>query len=166
MRRSSGAILLEILISLALFVTAGSIILVSTTSMTSALVRSRDRQIAFDLAVAKMAELEAGLTTAEQLHDSLIDVSLLSEAGREGVDAAGSGRERWRVVVETEPSRFTPLTNVTIRIFEARGRRGGEDAPFAVIHQLLRLNSAGPEEFETDPILDAVGAAETAREAG
>ncbi len=166
MNRLRGAILLEILISLALFVTAGSIILVSTTSMTSALVRSRDRQIAFDLAVAKMAELEAGLTTAEQLHDSFVDVALISEADRERLDPAGAGPGRWRVVVETEPSRFTPLTNVTIRILDARDRRGGSAPELAVIHQLLRLNSAGPDEFETDPILDAVGAADAPQEAG
>jgi len=166
MTRPRGAILLEILISLALFVTAGSIILVSTTSMTAALVRSRDHQIATDLAVSKMAELEAGLTTAERLHDSLVDVSLISQSEHQRVDAAEAGPQRWRLVVETEPSRFTPLTNVTIRVLDARGRTGGEEPELAVIHQLLRLNSSSPDEFETDPILDGFGAAEAFREAG
>ena len=160
MKRVRGAILLEILISLALFVTAGSIILVSTTSMSAALVRTRDRQIANDLAVSKMGELEAGLITAEQLNDSVIDVSLFSV--REAARSAGSSAapQRWRIAVETEPSRFTPLTNVTIRVLDTQGRRAGAEQELAVLHQLLRLDSQSSDEFETDPLLDGFGSLE------
>lgn len=147
-----GALLLEILIALSLFVTAGSIILVSTTSMTASLARSRDRQIAADLAVSKMAALEAGLATAEQLNDSLVDVELFSESEVEF--NAEMPQARWRLVVETEPSRFSPLTNVTIRVLDARSGSVGNETELAVLHQLIRLNASAPEEFESDPLLN------------
>lgn len=148
-----GALLLEILIALSLFVTAGSIILASTTSMTASLARSRDRQIAADLAVSKMAALEAGLTTAEQLNDSVVDVSLFSDEG--AIDLGAEMQQaRWRIIVETEPSRFTPLTNVTIRILDARSGSVGNETELAVLHQLIRLNASAPEEFQSDPLLN------------
>ncbi|GEM_PF-5855476 len=149
-----GALLLEILIALSLFVTAGSIILVSTTSMTAALSRSRDRQIASDLAVSKMAALEAGLATAEQLNDTLVSVDLFSEDNSARLNAIPDVPARWRITVETEPSRFSPLTNVTIRILDARAGRAGDEAELAVLHQLIRLNASAPDEFESDPMLD------------
>ncbi len=148
-----GALLLEILIALSLFVTAGSIILVSTTSMTASLARSRDRQIATDLAVSKMAALEAGLTTAEQLNDSLVEVELFSDQSAADLDAQMQ-QARWRLVVETEPSRFSPLTNVTIRVLDARSGSVGSETELAVLHQLIRLNASAPEEFESDPLLN------------
>lgn len=163
--RRRGAILLEILISLALFVTAGSIILVSSTSMSAALVRSRDRQIAADLAGTKMAELEAGLTTAERLNDSFVDMALISESDSVRFESAAAQPRRWRVVVETEPSRFRSLTNVTIRIFDAASRAGRE-TELAVLHQLVRLSTAAPDEFESDPLLEGFGAAPREREEG
>jgi len=164
MRRRRGAMLLEILMALSLFVTAGSIILVSTTSMTAALGRSRDQQIATDLAVSMMAQLEAGLTTAERLHDTLVDVDLLSTDNSARLEAMSGQPKRWRIVVETEQSRFSPLTNVTIRIFDARGARAGDETELAVVHQLVRLNASSPDEFESDPMLD--GAAMTTNGGG
>ena len=158
MRGRRGAILLEILIALSLFVTAGSIILVSTTSMTAALGHSRDRQIAADLAVSKMAQLEAGLTTAEQLHDTLIDVDLISADHSAELERMLDQPPRWRIVVETEPSRFSPLTNVTIRILDARRGPSGDEPELAVLHQLVRLNATSPDEFDTDPLLDGASA--------
>lgn len=154
MRRCRGAILLEILIAFSLFVTAGSIILVSTTSMTASLGQSRDRQIACDLAASKMAELEAGLITAEQMRDTLVDVDLLSTDNSARLETMSDQPRRWRIVVETEQSRFSPLTNVTIRVLEARTGRQGNETELAVLHQLLRLNASSPDEFETDPLLD------------
>lgn len=163
--RRRGAILLEILISLALFVTAGSIILVSSTSMSAALVRSRDRQIAADLAATKLSELEAGLTTAERLNDSFADMALISESAAVRFESGASQPKRWRVAVETEPSRFRSLTSVTIRIFDASGRAGRE-AELAVLHQLVRLSTTAPDEFESDPLLEGFGAAPGEREDG
>lgn len=158
MRRRRGAILLEILIAFSLFVTAGSIILVSTTSMTAALGHSRDRQVATDLAVSKMAELEAGLTTAELMQDTLVDVDLLSADDSARLETMSDQPRRWRIVVETEQSRFSPLTNVTIRILDARTGRQGDETELAVLHQLVRLNATSPDEFETDPLLDGATA--------
>ncbi len=161
-----GALLLEILIALSLFVTAGSIILVSTTSMTAALSRSRDRQIASDLAVSKMAALEAGLTTAEQLNDTVVNIDLFSEDNSARLNAMPDKPARWRITVETEPSRFSPLTNVTIRILDARTGRSGTDVELAVLHQLIRLNASAPDEFESDPMLDGATATPLGGEGG
>lgn len=166
MNTRRGAILLEILIALSLFVTAGSIILVATTSMTAALVRSRDRQLAADLAVSKMAELEAGLATAEQLHDTRVDVRLFSEDDAVRIESMRSEQARWRVVVETEPSRFAPLTNVTIRILDTARGRAGDEPELAVLHQLLRLNTSSPDDFETDPLMEGASIGTIAEDGG
>ena len=68
-RRRRGAILLEVMLAIGLFAGAGAFCLGVTKSLFSALERTDRRRLAIDLARSKMAELEAGLITVQDLRD-------------------------------------------------------------------------------------------------
>ena len=154
-RGRDGAVLLELLIALAIFVGAASVILAATTQVGRGLALARDRQIALEIALSCVAELEAGLTAVERLHDSVVDVAAFSDdeidvgVGEETIDVDG----RWRLEVDTQRSRFEGLSIVTLRVFNARD---GSEA--AVLRQLVRLGSTGSggEDFESDPLTEGL----------
>ena len=74
-----GAILFEVLLSIALFVGAAVFALGTTQTVLVALDRAGRDALALDLARAKIAELEAGIVTISELRESA-----------EGIDRVGS----------------------------------------------------------------------------
>ena len=66
-RRPRGAILLEVLLAIGLFVGAAAFCLGVTKSLFSALDRADRRRLAIDLARSKLAELDAGLISVQDL---------------------------------------------------------------------------------------------------
>ncbi len=62
-----GALLLEVLLSIALFAGAAAFALGASRSVFDALDRAKRQQAALDIARSKMAELEAGLITVRDL---------------------------------------------------------------------------------------------------
>lgn len=99
-RLRRGAVLLEIMVALAIFVGAGAVVLGSVININRSLAASRDRQVAIDIARSKMAELEAGITTAERLNDQFVsrlvepldtrgDVDSMAAFGEDGGEVSG-----------------------------------------------------------------------------
>ena len=67
MRRA--AVLLEVLVSLALFVGAASFVLTALHTSLSGLARAEEESFAVDLARSRLAELELGLVSMADLRD-------------------------------------------------------------------------------------------------
>lgn len=106
-----GALLLEVLLALALFVTAGMAILSMVGQSVGSLRAARDEQHAADLARSAMAKIEAGIETAEVLNGPV-------PAWREETDADADGNAgkatEWELSVQTAPSNYPGLTLVTV----------------------------------------------------
>lgn len=172
----TGAVLLEILIALALFVSSGGVILGAVSTIRMRCADNADRTAAAHLAATLMAELEAGLTTAERIDGSVVDIASPSDEARQHVrvaidEDAGLGSGRWRLAVQTEQSRFTELTVVTIRVYDTKGRDGAvahaaeDEVEVYALRSLIRLRGGGGdaagEEFEQDEVMRGLNRRET-----
>ncbi|MBL1216349.1 MAG: hypothetical protein D8M59_02520 [Planctomycetes bacterium] len=167
-RNRHGAVLLEILIALALFVSSGAVILGAVSTIRMRFAANVDRTIAAHLAATRMAELEAGLTTAERIDGTVTDIVAPSDAADDDVrvaidEDAGLGTGRWRLVVETERSRFSQLSAVTIRVYDTKGlgtavaANTDDEVEVYVLRSLVHLRAGGSdaagEEFEQDEVM-------------
>lgn len=144
-----GALLLEVILALAIFVMSGIAILTMVERTTAGVVRSRDAARAADLARSTMARLEAGLGSARTLDGP---VRSWAEAGqREDEFAVGVGdivranEAPWEVQIETAPSEFEGLTRVTVHAFRRAARNTDRFAASYTLRQLVRLGG-GPED--------------------
>ncbi|MBL8962955.1 MAG: hypothetical protein KF787_06190 [Phycisphaeraceae bacterium] len=136
-RLGRGALLLEALVALAVFVGAGLAFVTVLEQSTEAMIRARDLRQACDLASSALARMEAGIDTAETLDGPVPPWDDTSDGG---VLQAGSGG-RWEIDVVTEPSAFAGLTRVTVTAIK-RPASGGEHvrASYAMT-QLIRVSS-------------------------
>lgn len=155
MRR--GMILLEILLSIALFVGAGAFCLASTRSVLDSLDRGRRQAEALDLARSKLTELDAGLISITQL-----EAEWSGAVGSYAPDA----QERlgadlpWRIEVDSAPTEYGDLSLVTLTVTEVSpsGDAGsGGRAPISVtLRQLINLREIEPQAVEPDDLLDGL----------
>lgn len=157
-----AALLLELLIALAIFVAASALVLSSMRTVSTRLLVSRDQQQAVDLALSKLAELEAGLITVETLDGAEFETALAgSEDDASNFDESDLGPKHWRIEVSSETSRFTDLSIVTLRVFNQRpigGDGSGDEVEACVLRQLVRLGGgADREEFDRDPLASMGG---------
>jgi hypothetical protein len=137
-RSTRGAVLLECLLALALFVACGLAVMAMMDRAASSVATTRDSEIAVDVARTAMAKLEAGLATAETLNgpvpawrderDGTFDESLPTGAA-------------WNLEIHTEPSQFEGLTKVSVRAFKQTVGSENELASYT-LHQLVRLGPA------------------------
>jgi hypothetical protein len=130
-------VLLEVVLAIAIFVMAGTAILVLEDGSLSGLSRTRDVERARDLACSAMARLESGLDTARTLSGPV--------KPEKGI-ATPPGE--WDLKIESEPSQFSGLTHVTVTARKLAG--GGDEVAAAsyTLHQLVRL---------ADPVADRPG---------
>jgi len=129
MRRA--AVLLELIVSLALFVAAGMAVLTVTRHAVGSIERTRLQQRAGDHARSAMALLEVGLASPESL-----DGSAPTWLDRGEFDESAPVSP-WTIEVETEPSAYTDLTLVTVTAVH-EPTPGTRDASFT-LRQLIRL---------------------------
>jgi hypothetical protein len=109
MRR--GALLMETLISIAIFVAAAGFCVRATSDAVAALDRTEKRLLAADLARSAMAQLQAGTITLADLREG----SLYGE-DRDDQELVTAGN--WRVEAHTRPSIRPTLTVVTLTVEE------------------------------------------------
>lgn len=135
--RRHGALLLEVVLALAVFIMAGLAVLSAVERAAGSAEWVRDMHMAADLARSAMSRIEAGLD----------DPIALSGPARRWMDddappeSAGPG---WTLRIETTPSPFDGLTlvAVTAQREESRGAR----AVSCTLRQLVRLRGPG-EQF-------------------
>lgn len=125
MNNRRAAILLEIMLALALFVTTSLTLLSIISQSTSGLTRSRDRLIAADHARSAMSQIEAGIARPETLNGPIQPAP--AQLGEEldpgfiGIDPddAPSGEQdadpTWALEIETDRSEYDGLTLVRVR---------------------------------------------------
>jgi type II secretory pathway component PulJ len=111
-----GSVLLEILLSIALFAGAAVFTLAALRNALAGTQRASLRMRAVDLAASRMAELERGIEAEEE-----------SEPDPDGL----------RVVVETDPSGFPGLLLATVRV-RAPAETGGDEREVFALRQLVR----------------------------
>ncbi len=152
MRR--GALLLEVLLAVGLFVGAGTVCLVATRTQNAALLRVQREQEALDLARSKLAELEAGLITVLDLRGDWSGAvgSLEPEA------LGAGGPARWSLDVHTGRSEYRGLSLVELTVTEVpQGPRAAAPEPITVtLRQLLPLRRVEERPYEADDLLEGV----------
>lgn len=157
-----GALLLEMLLALGLFVVAALTISAAVDRGSGSIIRQRDLLRAGDLARSAMARLEAGLATPETLSGAVPAWGMGDEmegeaiASVEGIafdeDADESG---WEIEVEREASEFEGLSvvRVTARRVDSES---GDVLVEHTLHQLVRLIEEGAEiAGEEDELAEA-----------
>lgn len=133
MRR--GAVLLECLLALALFVACGLSVMAMMDRAMASVAATRDAEIAADIARSAMAKIEAGLGTPETMNGPVpewrdeLDVSFDESLPTGAV---------WHLEVTTEPSQFEGLTRVSVRAYKQAPMSDTELASYTLV-QLVRL---------------------------
>lgn len=146
-----GAILLEVLLSLALFVVTSLTLLSVISQSIEGLRRSQDRLLAADHARNAMAQIEGGIARPETLNGP---VAPWNERQEETIDPSFIGFDpddapapeffdepAWALEIETEPTEHTGLMLVSVRahrIDETGYEYGG--APSFTLRQFVRLS--------------------------
>jgi hypothetical protein len=153
-----GAMLLEVMLALALFVGAASFCLAATRSLFSAMERIDRRQRVIDLARSRLAELEAGQVTLGELRGEWAgDVGSRPEDDDLAVEVAGPV---WEIEVETSPSEFPGLTLVelTVREIDEAAAPASDDgvADSFTLRQLMALRETDTEAYEVDEMLEGL----------
>lgn len=171
-----GAILLEVILSLSLFVMGGMAILGAVSQAVRGLEATALKQKAADIARSAVARLEAGLVTVESLEGPVpawTDPSDESGFSFDGEEAAATGGfdepTGWEIDVDVEPSPYTGLTLVRIRAIKRPTPDSERVQADYTLYQLVRLGSLGNDEAgDEDELMDEArrGAQEEDRERG
>ena len=141
-----GAMLLEVMLALAIFVMAGTAILSLVGGVMDGMARMKVSRQGADLARSAMARIEAGIETPQTLNGPVKGWSASGSAEGE----AGEGPTGWELQIDTEPTQFRSLTKVTIT---AVRNEGALDRPVYTLRQLVRLSGKGEERVgEEDPL--------------
>lgn len=168
-RRTSlrkGGILLEVLLSIAIFAGAASFVLGALRSAIDAQQRSLAEQQAVDLAASLMAELEVGSLSLSELREGLPRQLGSIENFSESIDDHMSqGLPGWSVDITTQRSEYTGLTLIELTVFRTQPDDGAGAAPGDstiryTLRQLVRLREADAQGYEQDPLLEGLPGAE------
>ena len=111
-----GAMLLEVMLAIALFVGAASLCLAVTRSLFSTLQRSERRQCAVDLARSKLAELEAGLITVQELRGEW--PGAVGSRTQDFETDMSAGGPRWRFDAVTSRTAYRGLSLLELTVSE------------------------------------------------
>lgn len=154
-RERAGAILLEVLLSIALFTMASLVIYGSVSQGAAALERSMLRAQAADLARSAMSKLEAGLETPTSLAGPAVRWTDPSAIGSGAWDAGGA-ESLWELEVEVTPSPFEGLSRVRVVAIRYASRDSSVRSATYELHQLVRLGSEAEDVAgEAGDLLDA-----------
>ena len=149
MRR--GALLLEAMLALTIFVAAGMTILSMVNQSADAIMASRQKQKAADLARSAMAMLEAGIESPTALNGPV-------PAWRDDEEAAGAFEDSpppptgWELSIKTEAWPQGDLTMVEVTALK-RNPTGDQTGPSFTLRQLVRFS---PEERKGIGNTDAI----------
>jgi hypothetical protein len=133
--RWRGAVLLECMLALAIFVAAGLTIMAMMDRAASSVAETRDAEVAVDVARTAMAKIEAGIATPETLNGPV--PAWRDERGATFDDSLPEGTG-WALEISTAPSQFPELTAVTVRAVK-QSKNAEEELASYTLHQLVRL---------------------------
>ncbi len=145
-----GAALLEVLLSIALFVGAAAFTLGASRAMLGNLDRAHREQQAVDLARSKMAELHVGLISIADLQaERIIGVGSL-----ENFNELPGEQPLWNIQVNASRTEHADLSLVELIVSEDSTH---VDAARYTLRQLVRLREVnGDGEYEADDLLEGL----------
>ncbi len=152
-----GALLLEVLLSIALFAGASAFALGAVRSVFDALDRAKRQQEAVDIATSKMAELEAALITVRDLRSEWMGQIGTYEPDLE-FDASNDSRY-WEIDVQTYASEFAGLNLVELTVTEVTDAMNGDSnfVPMSfTLRQLMPPREADVEAYREDELLEGL----------
>lgn len=127
-----GALLLEALIALAIFVMAGMAILSIMRQGTGDIRANRDRARGIDIARSTLAQIESGIATAESLDGPVRDWQ--GDTSSAAFEDAPPPETPWEVNITTQESGLAGLSRVQVRVTKS-------DRLVAEVTQLMTLVS-------------------------
>lgn len=153
-RRPRGAILLEVMLAIGLFVGAAAFCLGVTRSLFASLERTDRRRLAIDLARSKLAELEAGLITVQELRGEWSGG--VGSRQDDELETAASG-PTWEINAVTTRTEYRGLSLIELTITEVPPDAGVEsDVVSFTLRQLVALREQDPEAYEVDEMLEGL----------
>lgn len=142
-----GALLLEVLLALALFIGVSLTLTRVLTLTLSAMQTSRDRLAAADIARTAMSQIEAGIARPSALQGPASPTLIGAPPG------VTEKAERWTIDIETERSSFDGLTLVAVTA--SRSETAAGERSFT-LRQLVRLGREAEDEIgEEGELLEA-----------
>lgn len=140
-----GIALLEVLVAVAVFVTAAAALLTCADRASSSLSRQKQRALALDLAASALAVIDAGV-----LQPEAVSSAVRTRGGVPSIDLGEgvSDEDRdspWTLTIESEPASTDGLVWLTA----TASRRNGESA---ALKQLIRLTPFGPDAIAARPV--------------
>ncbi|MCA9292154.1 MAG: hypothetical protein KDA25_13560 [Phycisphaerales bacterium] len=156
-----GAVLFEVVLSIALFIAAAAFTLSTARSVLTSLDASHRRLLACDLARSRMAELELGIIGLADLRDQdgfgaaavgSIDVGAMVTTDRDPQSV------RWRFDVRTERSEHPGLSVVILTVSEDTDVSDPDASTGAsyTLRELIALREDDPEAYEQDALLEGL----------
>jgi hypothetical protein len=146
-RTRGGAVLLEVVVSVALFVGAAGVALTAVQSAFNAIERGRRELAAIDIARSKIAELESGQVSLADLRNRPVtEIGSRELRASDVEDAAG-----FMVSVKTSPTEFSGLTLVELTVRESitgPDPSAAEGEALFTLRQLVRLRGADLDEAQ------------------
>jgi len=157
--RRRAALLLESLLAMTLFISAGLAILTMVERAVASLAMVRDLRRAADLARSALAQLEAGIAEPETLAGPVPEWE--EETSGAAFDDSPPRPSGWRLAIETSPSPFDGLTLVTVTASRSRedGAAASVEPVSYTLTQLVRLSARAEDRAGDDGAL--LEAAET-----
>lgn len=149
-----GAVLLEVMLSLAIFVSAAMAIMAAVDRGLGSMNVVRHSERAADMARTAMARLEAGIDTPATLQGP-VPLSWFGSADEQD-EFAFDQDTGWELEVETEPTIFQGLTRVSVRAIERSPANPDSVIASYTLYQLVRLASDAADEVgQEDELMDA-----------
>lgn len=161
--RTHGALLLEVIFALAIFVVAGTTVILILRSGVAEIRRATDAQRALDHAASAVAQLEAGLRSVQDLVGEIPEYD--PGDGAESFENAPPEPTAWRLDIDTQRSEITGLLVLTVTAtldVDALGNamlaRATQAAPAAsaTLTTLVPLDRAEPPDENPDDALQAL----------
>lgn len=149
-QRRLGAVLFEVLLSIALFVGAAAFAMGTSRAMIGNLDRAHREQQAVDVARSKMAELRAGLISIADLQgERIVGVGSLDHFNEQQ-----AGEQQWTIEIDTSRTEHPGLNLVELTVTELSTR---PDAASYTLRQLVRLRDVDDDEmYQHDELLEGL----------
>ncbi len=145
-----GGLLLEVMISMALFIGAALVVLRVMSDARTSLQQSAVLQRAVDLAMTRVSELELGLV-------SLADLRGMGRQERGEFDDLEASVEPLGIRVRTERTQWDGLVLVELDVLDPeRIDPTGEDFVVHSVRTLVRLSEENFDDVEDDSMLDGL----------
>lgn len=154
-----GGVLLEVLLSIGIFVTGATFTLAASRNVFHAIARTQRKQLALDLARSALAELEAGLITPADLRGEVGRIGSIDTFGVEESGRLDPTEPLWVYDVQTSRTEFTGLSLVELTVreeYESDFMPADATVISVTLRQLMPLREEEEEAYESDEMLEGL----------